>query len=73
MRLKGCNSLRGGGRRKRPYFRAFQFSLRGPTPPLFCECAVSGSARHGTLTHFYGVGRPSQREAGENWKALVLT
>src|SRR6266704_954685 len=35
-------------------YRAFQFSLRGPT-----------------LTHFSGVGRPSQREAGENWKALL--
>jgi len=40
--------------------------------PFFCECAVSGGARHGTLPHFSGVGRPSQREAGEHWKALVL-
>ncbi len=45
-------------------------SARPHPTPFFCECAVSGSARHGTLTYFSGAGRPSQREAGENWKAL---
>jgi len=46
------------------------FLCEAPPRPFICECAVSGGARHGTLTHFSGVGRPSPREAGENWKAL---
>ena|SRR5258707_14918722 len=27
-----------------------------PPRPFFCECAVSGSARHGTLTYFFWGG-----------------
>ncbi len=43
-----------------------------PPRPFFCEYVVSGGARHDILTHFSGVGWPSQREAGENWKALII-
>jgi hypothetical protein len=46
--------------------RASNALCEAPPRPFFCEYAVSGSARDGTLTHFSGVGRPSQREAGEN-------
>src|SRR6266581_5116082 len=36
-------------------YRAFQFSLRGPTPPLFlCDCGVGRSPTRHTHPFFWG-------------------